>query len=145
MCRAPEDRGPWWSEGLRFTCQGCGRCCRGEPGAIWFSPEEEGRLVTALGMDPASFRRRYVTRIWGAPSLRERPGGDCVLLDPDTGRCGVYAVRPLQCRTYPFWPSVVVSPESWRDHARRCPGMDQGRLWPGVVIARILTRFPPDF
>ena len=101
--------------------------------------------MTALGMDPASFRRRYVTRIWGAPSLRERPGGDCVLLDPDTGRCGVYAVRPLQCRTYPFWPSVVVSPESWRDHARRCPGMDQGRLWPGVVIARILTRFPPDF
>jgi len=96
-------------------------------------------------MELGTFRRCHVTARWGAPSLRERPGGDCVLLDPETGRCRGYVARPLQCRAYPFWPSVVVSPESWREHARRCPGMDQGRLWPGKVIARIVSRFPPRF
>ena len=33
---------------------------------------------------------------------------DCVFLkeDPERGRktCSIYPVRPLQCRTWPFWP-----------------------------------------
>ena len=37
----------WWEEGLRFTCLGCGRCCRGEPGAIFFTPEEEEKIAEA--------------------------------------------------------------------------------------------------
>ncbi len=39
----------WWEEGLRFTCLGCGRCCRGEPGAIYFTPEEEAAMAAFLG------------------------------------------------------------------------------------------------
>ena len=31
---------PWFKEGLKFECQRCGRCCRGEPGVIWVNKKE---------------------------------------------------------------------------------------------------------
>lgn len=40
----------------------------------------------------------------------------CVFLDP-RGQCSIYAVRPVQCRTYPFWPSLVDAQEDWDDEA----------------------------
>ena len=62
----------WWEEGLRFTCLGCGRCCRGEPGAIYFTPEEEAAMAAFLGVDVGEFRNRFVTGKWRAPSLKEK-------------------------------------------------------------------------
>ena len=29
----------------------------------------------------------------------------------DGYRCSIYNARPTQCRTYPFWPRFVQSPE----------------------------------
>lgn len=43
------------------------------------------------------------------------PGG-CVFLDP-FGQCSVYPVRPVQCRTYPFWPSLVDARDDWEGEA----------------------------
>lgn len=40
--------------------------------------------------------------------------------------CSIYAVRPLQCRTWPFWPENVADRESWDRAARKCPGMNRG-------------------
>ena len=31
---------PWFKEGLKFECQRCGRCCRGEPGVIWVNKKK---------------------------------------------------------------------------------------------------------
>lgn len=58
-------------------------------------------------------------------SLREKPGYDCVFWD---GGCVVYEARPLQCRTFPFWPSVLASEEAWEETAAECPGMGRGPL-----------------
>jgi Fe-S-cluster containining protein len=36
--------------------------------------------------------------------IREKPGTqECVFLDPDTSRCGIYADRPAQCRAQTCW------------------------------------------
>jgi len=40
----------------------------------------------------------------------------CVFLDP-FGQCSIYDVRPVQCRTYPFWPSLLESKEDWDNEA----------------------------
>lgn len=40
----------------------------------------------------------------------------CVFLDP-FGKCSIYPVRPIQCRTYPFWPSLLEDRETWESEA----------------------------
>ena len=56
----PTDEQEWYADGLRFQCTGCGNCCTGPPGTVWFT-EEEGRAIAAsLGLDEATFLRRFV-------------------------------------------------------------------------------------
>ena len=45
----------------------------------------------------------------------------CVFLEPETRHCRIHAVKPVQCRTYPFYPSLLKSPEAW---AEECRGAD---------------------
>ena len=118
----------WWSGGARFQCLGCGRCCRGEPGAIYFTTPEAERVAEYLGISLMELRRKFVTMRWGQPSFRERPNGDCVFYSPAEARCSIYPVRPTQCRMFPFWPEFLQSREAWDAYARKCPGMDEGPL-----------------
>jgi Fe-S-cluster containining protein len=47
----------------------------------------------------------------------------CIFLDRTTNQCQIYPVRPLQCRTYPFWPKVTASVQSWNAECRRLETM----------------------
>ncbi|WP_085543955.1 YkgJ family cysteine cluster protein [Dethiosulfovibrio salsuginis] len=129
---------PWWSEGLRFSCIGCGRCCRGEPGAIYFTEGEEEKICDHLKISKERFRAEYVTHRWGDPSIGEKANGECLFYDPATARCAIYQVRPTQCRTWPFWEDILESPDQWAWASRRCPGIDEGRLWTESEIRSIL-------
>ena len=119
--------GPWYARGLRFQCLICGRCCGGQAGYIWISPEEIQQAARMLGLRAGDFRSLYVAEYDRGLSLREMASGDCCMLH--NGRCRIYAVRPLQCRTWPFWPSNLSSPRAWQEAAARCPGIGSGRLW----------------
>ncbi|PIE54740.1 MAG: zinc/iron-chelating domain-containing protein [Dethiosulfovibrio peptidovorans] len=130
----------WWRQGLRFSCLGCGRCCRGEPGAIFFSSEEETGIAASLNLSIEDFRRLYVTARWSSPSIGEHPDGRCLFYDSDSDRCRIYTSRPLQCRTWPFWPENLSSPDRWAQTARRCPGMDQGEHHPAEQVEALLRR-----
>ena len=57
-------------------------------------------------------------------SLREKSNYDCVFWD---NGCAVYQARPLQCRTFPFWDSILVSAAAWKAAAEHCPGIGRGR------------------
>jgi len=129
---------------VRFTCLGCGRCCRGDPGAIFFTAEEGERVRKHLGVEPEEFERRYVTGKWGRLSFVERPGGDCVFYDAETAKCAIYPIRPLQCSLFPFWPSVMESRAEWDREARWCPGMNDGSLHDREEIQFFLRQCPFD-
>jgi len=122
------EKPPWYAEGLRFECQACGQCCGGAPGYVWVDEEEIVEISATLGVGAEDFRDLYVRRLWRGLSLREKPNYDCVLLDGH-GRCIAYETRPLQCRTWPFWPSNLGSPEAWEETGRRCPGLGTGPLY----------------
>jgi Fe-S-cluster containining protein len=93
------------------------------------SDAEIAALAQRLELADSEFRAIYTRRLRGGDvSLRERRDGDCVFWDERRG-CSVHSDRPLQCRTFPFWESIVHSPERWRQEARDCPGMNQGPLW----------------
>jgi hypothetical protein len=127
---------PWYRDGLRFACTRCGNCCTGEPGSVRVSAEETAALARHVGLDLAAFHERF-TRLLddGTTSLTEKPDHECIFWSSDQG-CTVYAVRPLQCRAWPFWRRNVASPAHWSAAARSCPGMDRGPLHDAAWIAR---------
>ncbi len=129
---------PWFAEGLQFTCTQCGKCCTGEPGFTWVSDAEVLALAARYGLDEAAFRRKYTRTVHRdgvrETSLTEARSGDCVFWDKKKG-CTVYDLRPLQCRTWPFWRSNLVSAEHWADAALDCPGMNHGALHGAEEIA----------
>ena len=121
---------PWYHEGLRFECTGCGDCCSGGPGYVWVTNEEIAALAEAVGeSDLDRFERLYVRKVGIRKSLKEFPNYDCVFLDGETRKCTVYEARPRQCRTWPFWDSNLKKPEDWRHTCDICPGSGKGKLY----------------
>ena len=62
----------------------------------------------------------------GDLSLNEKGGScDCVFLQDH--KRSIYDVRPLQCRTFPWWVSNLSSLEAWQQAATLCEGIcDKG-------------------
>ncbi len=120
---------PWYRDGLRFECTGCGKCCTGAPGYVWVNAAEIEALARHLGVSLADFAKRFVRRVVTRYSLRERRGGDCVLFEEGRG-CTVHPVRPRQCRTFPFWPENLRSSTAWQELRAECEGLERGRVYP---------------
>jgi Fe-S-cluster containining protein len=125
---APRSETPWYRDGLAFECTRCGACCTGAPGYVWVSPEEIESLARHRGETVEQFSARFVRQVGRRFSLVERPGGDCIFWDKKAG-CTVYPARPVQCRTWPFWPENVESPKDWEHTKQICPGSGRGRLY----------------
>ena len=122
----------WYGGGLRFECTGCGGCCTGEPGYVWVSRQEIRRIARFLERDDEWLPDDMLRRVGFKYSLTERPNGDCVfLLSGEDGRrgCSIYPVRPLQCRTWPFWSINLKRSSDWQWAAEQCPGMNNGKTY----------------
>jgi Fe-S-cluster containining protein len=132
----------WYAEGLRFDCQRCGACCTGEPGYVWVADAEAIRIAKFLGLSPEEFSGKYLRRAGTYDSLIELPDGRCIFY-AGVG-CAIYPVRPGQCRTFPFWQSVIVSPEAWRRCQQKCPGMGKGKLYSVEEISEMARSCPTD-
>jgi Fe-S-cluster containining protein len=131
----------FWSEGIRFECQGTGRCCtsRGEYGYIYLTIEDRRRLAARLGMRTSAFTRRHCATTDGHVHLKD-PDADCRFLEGT--RCTVYEARPAQCRTWPFWPENMNARVWHGEIVRFCPGIGKGRLYTRDEIARLLREDP---
>ena len=130
----------WYGDGLRFRCDGCGDCCTGASGYVWVNKAEIEALAAAVGEeDIERFQKRYIRKIGIRKSLREYASGDCVFFDKKIRQCAVYADRPRQCRSWPFWNSNVRTPEAWADTCEVCPGCDKGSLHKADTIQQQRT------
>jgi uncharacterized protein len=120
---------PWYKDGLQFECTQCGKCCSGEPGFVWVDEHEIVAMAKAMEIDEAEFRAKFLRRVGERTSLIEYSDGDCILLDPQSRHCLAYAARPVQCRTWPFWDSNLMSRRTWAETCRVCPGAGEGKLY----------------
>lgn len=121
---------PWYSDGLKFTCSQCGDCCTGAPGYVWVNKAEIAALAAEAGPeDIEQFEALYVRKVGIRKSLKEYSDGACVFFDRDARRCTVYAARPRQCRTWPFWDSNLRTPQTWEETCQVCPGSGEGKLY----------------
>lgn len=104
-----------------FSCQG--RCCTGESGYIYVSKNEIIAIAELLEMDINDFGAKYLFKKGYKYSIKENKIDDsyeCVFYDRDSNGCKIYAARPSQCQTFPFW-------EYYKDKVdelkQECPGI----------------------
>jgi len=126
----------WYEKGLRFSCQECRSCCGGAPGYVWVTREEMDLLAAFLGKTTKGFREESVRRVDRRWSLKERANGDCVLVGEQG--CRAYEARPVQCRTWPFWPENVRSEQRWVTLAEECEGMGKGRQYSAQEVEQLM-------
>ena len=130
----------WWQDGVRFQCQGSGKCCtsHGEFGFVFMTPEDRKRMAKAIKMRTSDFTKKYCQKTGGIYHLIETVGKpDCMFLNGKS--CTVYEGRPTQCRTWPFWPEVM-NAKSWKkDVVEFCPGIGKGKIISGNEIEKILS------
>ena len=135
---------PWYIAGLHFECVRCGGCCSGpDEGYIWVTNPEIELVARFLEMSVGELRRRYLKRVGFRTTIIEQPSNrDCVFLREKQGRkqCMIYPVRPSQCRTWPFWPGNLASPDTWNRAAEKCRGINRGRLCSASEIDEIRKR-----
>lgn len=120
----------WWKDGIRFECQGSGKCCtsHGEFGYVFLTREDRQIMARHLGISTSIFTRRYCDKMGNAFHLKEDPKNpDCMFLKDK--RCSVYEARPIQCRTWPFWPEVMPAKAWKKEVVAFCPGVGKGRVW----------------
>ena len=136
---------PWFKDGLRFKCTGCGQCCTGTPGFVWVSPSEAIAIAEQLKISVEEFLKKYTRQVGNRLALlehrRTNNNYDCVFLDGK--RCTIYDVRPKQCRTYPWWPENVKTPEEWKEEAVRCEGINHPDA-PLISLQEIQKHLPEE-
>jgi len=97
----------------------------------------ESRLAASfLELDYPKFVKEYVHRQEGQTLYLKNRGDSCIFLVDE--RCRIYPQRPLQCRTFPFWPEVLKSKDRWTYLTTQCPGIDQGPLFPATTIKALV-------
>lgn len=132
----------WYHEGLRFECTQCGNCCSGDPGYVWATKEEIKKIAQFLDEDEHWLGKKHLRRVGFRYSLTEKKDGDCIFLKREDGKsmCAIYPVRPLQCRTWPFWSPNLASGKAWDRIGENCPGLDHGKKYTYVQIEQRRTQ-----
>jgi len=133
--------------GVEFSCQMCGSCCRGfDEGEVYLYLDDIQTLANHLDFKGSSglkkFARRYLKIIdesfyWrelGAKKGRtykyktlgfKFTGKDehCQFLKKN--KCSVHEYRPFQCRCFPWWQLLVLTKNkaNFEDYSKKCRGL----------------------
>ncbi|MDR0315898.1 MAG: YkgJ family cysteine cluster protein [Treponema sp.] len=119
----------FYDSGLRFSCVRCSACCRYDSGFVFLSQQDIFRLADECNMDYNQFEQAFCRWVPAGEgerlSLKEKSNYDCIFWKDG---CTVYRARPLQCRTFPFWESILCSAQAWEAAGSGCPGINAGAL-----------------
>jgi Fe-S-cluster containining protein len=123
----------WYSAGLHFECIQCGNCCSGPTeGYIWVAGPEIRLIAQFLNITTRELKKKFLRKIGFRRTIIEQADTrDCIFLSKTKrGKtCLIYPVRPSQCRSWPFWPGNLLSPNDWNMTAQKCPGINLGRKY----------------
>lgn len=140
------DKKKWYSDGVRFECIRCGKCCEehGDYTYVYLVQPDIESISGYLGLTTDEFLEKYCHRKGGVTFLEMRPNDShCPFFEK--GSCVIYRVRPVQCRTWPFWMGNLVK-ETWDDDVLPlCPGIGKGRLYTKEEIEDIAVKSEEGF
>lgn len=128
----------FYDNGLKFACTGCGGCCKLDGGKVFLTGQEVETMSEFLDISTDSFIEQYVkNKEYEKYLLKDGQNDNCIFLEDE--RCKVYPVRPIQCKTFPFWPENMKSLYRWKIIAEECPGIGQGHLFIAAEITEVLN------
>ncbi|HPO48761.1 MAG TPA: YkgJ family cysteine cluster protein [Spirochaetota bacterium] len=111
-------------ENTDFSCQKCSNCCRIEPGAVFLTEEDVIRIAKNLKLPVLTFLKECCRSLEKdgkfVAALKERANYDCVFWNDG---CLIYEDRPLQCKTFPFWPFLIENKKLMEEERKRCKGI----------------------
>ena len=127
-------------KGIRFECQGSGKCCvsRDSYGFVYLSNIDLKRFSKYFKLSLKAFKKKYCQITDGFIHLAENDElkGNCIFLKDKM--CTVYKSRPSQCRTWPFWNDNM-NTKTWnKDISVNCPGIGKGKLMSRKKINQLL-------
>ncbi len=109
------------------ACASCGgRCCTGESGYIYVNKTEMERIADFWKLSTEELIGRYLYKSGYRYSIRERVvagSHECIFYDKEHNGCMIYAARPIQCRTFPFWDYYKTRVDELK---LECPGIVDG-------------------
>ena len=113
--------------GPAFSCRRCGRCCQGR-GGVWLNGQGLTLAARHLGLEEAAAIDMYLRkdgRLW---AVRTGTDGRCLLYapgqSPEAGACAIQAVKPLACRAWPFYWTLLSDPDAFLEAKSLCLGLD---------------------
>ncbi|TFG03346.1 MAG: hypothetical protein EU539_12315 [Promethearchaeota archaeon] len=136
-----------FENGIHFTCQMCGECCRGfQEGEVYVFRNDILVLAKHLNFKGVSglkkFCQKYLKIVdqkfyWKDPKTKRGrtynfqalgfkfTGDDehCEFLGEDS-KCTVHQARPFQCRAFPIgWNMLINNLRNFRDYSKKCPAL----------------------
>lgn len=126
-----KNRKYFFDKGICFECTNCGSCCTGEPGIIYVNEEEISVIAEFVDVQREIFVQRCLYPFQDSYSIQESADGRCIFYE---NGCAIYPVRPMQCRTFPFWFQNMRSEQSFEEVTLRCPGIGKGPLYSKETI-----------
>ena len=85
-----------------FTCDVCCRFPESDSALRPYFTREEIQAAVARGISPDTFPDHAGSKVVVVPRGADADGYQCPAFDPQTGHCGIYEDRPLDCRLYPI-------------------------------------------
>ncbi|KAK3233713.1 hypothetical protein CYMTET_47903 [Cymbomonas tetramitiformis] len=112
-------------EGRRFACTQCGKCCTGS-GEVHVNNSEIAQMARFLRISEKTFVKKFCKAFspkegWQRLKSLRNPTNDCVFLE--NKMCILHSVRPLQCKTYPWWPSLQKEDDWILESKTMCEGI----------------------
>jgi Fe-S-cluster containining protein len=131
--------------GIEFSCQKCGACCRGfKEGEVYLYKDDIARLAKLLNLTSKAGLRKFAKEylkvvsdsfFWKEPgaakgktyrykTLGFKFTGDdehCHFLKDN--ECTIHEARPFQCRCFPFWKMLVSNRKNFVNYSKKCPGL----------------------
>lgn len=121
---------------MKFECQeSCGgKCCSfdwdaGKRTYIFLTQADRERIAAHTKWPMSAFVNFGLfesTRFSKTPTVQwyiKDDGNKCLFFKD--GKCGIYPVRPTQCRTFPYWPENMTD-EAEAELKKICPGVGVG-------------------
>ncbi len=106
------------------TCEG--NCCIGESGNIWINRVEIENLSKYLNITLEELRDKYLEKRGYKYSIKEvqlaKDNYACIFFDFNKKQCSIYKVRPIQCKTFPFWDYFKKNKE---EIFKECPSIKE--------------------
>jgi uncharacterized protein len=122
----------FYKDGLKFSCQGSGKCCRSDKkeGYLYLTLDDRRQMAKELSLTTSQFTRQYTAIYRGQRHLKQLRL-QCMFLEKK--KCKIYKSRPLQCRSWPFW-SENMNEKTWEKAKKLCAGMGKGKHYSAEEI-----------